>query len=650
MRPVALNVRFVAALLFVVFSLPVSPAQAQKREVTVDYILSTFKPQHADVDIDTPEKKEWAKCKVEILDDNRGYLVLGPAGQPLRKFLDTTGKGKTDQWGYYNGGLEVYREIDTNGNNKIDQIRWLNLGGTRWGIDADEDGKIEEWKMISAEEVSRMAVRALVAQDADLLTPLLINADDLKVLGLKGSLGERLLASVENAATKLKKQPRASKVITPKTVWRRFDSSGPGVIPAETHKTKADLFVTENAMAFVDYGDAQKQGIVVLGEMLRVGNVWKLTLIPSASDPEGNVELPSGIVMFESARGAVGPTAAATAGDDIPAETKALFEQLTKLQNSPPAPNAAKAEWEKYYKDLDFVLVKLFNAATTDADHEQWLRQLLDSINAGVQAGHYSKGMDRLRQLEKEIKKEYPRLAAFVEYRRTWAEYTLAMRASEDDDARGKIHSQWLKDLEVFLEKYPKSDDSAEAALQLGFEYEYAIKVEKARGWYQKVTTQFPKTEAASRAGGALLRLGMNGKLLALSGASLAGGTLDTKQFKGNTLLVVFWDTRSKPAAEDLPALKELYDQHRSKGFEILGVNLDPEADVVTSFIKQRGISWPQIHEEGGLESAPARKFGIITLPTMFLVDPDGKVISRSASVEDVRSQLNGEKPVEKGK
>ncbi|MCY2967845.1 MAG: TlpA disulfide reductase family protein, partial [Planctomycetota bacterium] len=120
--------------------------------------------------------------------------------------------------------------------------------------------------------------------------------------------------------------------------------------------------------------------------------------------------------------------------------------------------------------------------------------------------------------------------------------------------------------------------------------------------------------------------------------------------FKGKTLLVVFWDTRSKPAAEDLPALKELYEQHRPKGFEILGVNLDPEAEVVNGFIKQRGIVWPQIHEVGGLESAPARKFGIITLPTMFLVDPDGKVISRSASVEDVRSHLNGEKPVEKGK
>jgi peroxiredoxin len=144
------------------------------------------------------------------------------------------------------------------------------------------------------------------------------------------------------------------------------------------------------------------------------------------------------------------------------------------------------------------------------------------------------------------------------------------------------------------------------------------------------------------------LRLGLNGKPLQISGTSLAGGDLDSKQFKGKTLLVLFWDTRSKPAAEDLPALKELYEQYKARGFEILGVNLDPEKELVTSYIRQRGLTWPQIHEDGGLESPPARKFGIITLPTMFLVDPEGRVISRNASVDDLKAHLAGDKAARK--
>jgi glutathione peroxidase-family protein len=117
---------------------------------------------------------------------------------------------------------------------------------------------------------------------------------------------------------------------------------------------------------------------------------------------------------------------------------------------------------------------------------------------------------------------------------------------------------------------------------------------------------------------------------------------IDTRQFKGKTLLVLFWDTRSKPAAEDLPALKELYQQYHAQGFEILGVSLDPEKEATVEFVKQRNVAWPQIHEAGGLESEPARKFGIITLPTMFLVDGNGKVMSRNASLDEIREALAG--------
>ena len=200
------------------------PAWAQKREVTVEYILSTFKPQHADVDIDTPDRKEWAQCKVELLEGKSGYLVLGPAGQVLRRFADTNGDDKTDQWGYYHNGLEVYRELDTNANNKIDQARWFNLGGTRWGVDANEDGKIDEWRQMSAEELSKLVVRALVTADTDLLTPLLVTKDDLKTLGIKGNLETRLMGSVSPIAAQWPKICKSSPVITPKTAWRRFDS------------------------------------------------------------------------------------------------------------------------------------------------------------------------------------------------------------------------------------------------------------------------------------------------------------------------------------------------------------------------------------------------------------------------------------------
>ena len=38
------------------------------------------------------------------------------------------------------------------------------------------------------------------------------------------------------------------------------------------------------------------------------------------------------------------------------------------------------------------------------------------------------------------------------------------------------------------------------------------------------------------------------------------------------------------------------------------------------------------------MESEPSKHFGIISLPTMFLVGPDGKVVRRSVSVDELKT------------
>src|SRR5262245_53098455 len=146
-------------------------------------------PHHNDVEIDIPDPKTYDQCKIAPVQDGKatGWLVLGPAGQPLRRFMNTDGNDVVDEFSYYKNGLEVYRDIISKPNGKKDQFRWLNIGGMRWGIDTNGDGKIDIYKQISAEEVSRLAVRALVTQDTQLLAPLLVTKEDLKQLGIKGA-------------------------------------------------------------------------------------------------------------------------------------------------------------------------------------------------------------------------------------------------------------------------------------------------------------------------------------------------------------------------------------------------------------------------------------------------------------------------------
>ena len=105
---------------------------------------------------------------------------------------------------------------------------------------------------------------------------------------------------------------------------------------------------------------------------------------------------------------------------------------------------------------------------------------------------------------------------------------------------------------------------------------------------------------------------------------------------------MLFWSTWCKPCTEDLPQIRELYNQYRRKGFEVVGINLDATADPVAGYLKEHKVSWKQIHEPGGLDSRPAREFGIVTLPTMFVIDKRGKTTARNISVDDLKKDLPG--------
>ncbi len=218
------------AILFCPFALGSVAFAAEPPSASV---ALSFKPRQKAVEVDNPAKADIEACtvKVERRGKVSGWVVLGPQGQIFRRFLDSDGDNVVDQWRYYLNGIEVYRDLDSNANNKIDQSRWVNAGGTRWGLDPDEDGRIDSWKMISAEEATRVAVEAMAAGDLAALGTILLSSEDLKSLGINEELSKQLLDSVANPTEQVRKATSGSKILTPETKWMRFDSSSPGLDP-----------------------------------------------------------------------------------------------------------------------------------------------------------------------------------------------------------------------------------------------------------------------------------------------------------------------------------------------------------------------------------------------------------------------------------
>ena len=67
------------------------------------FMLEKFQPLQAGVEYERPDAADVDKCQVAV-DRSRthsGWKVVGPAGQVLRRFLDTNQNNLVDQWRYY---------------------------------------------------------------------------------------------------------------------------------------------------------------------------------------------------------------------------------------------------------------------------------------------------------------------------------------------------------------------------------------------------------------------------------------------------------------------------------------------------------------------------------------------------------------------
>jgi thiol-disulfide isomerase/thioredoxin len=616
-----------------------TPIMAHGATPSVDQALK-LAPIQKDVDYDAPAAADIPKCtiKAEKIGNQTGWVVRGPNGGVLREFVDTNGDNVVDRWSYYKDGIEVYRDIDENFNGKADQYRWLNTAGIRWGIDKDEDGKIDSWKMISPEEVTSEAVYAVREKDPARFNRLLMTPAEAKALGLGTAKSKLLNERISAAPASFNELVKRQKAIGPNTEWAHFGGNRPGLIPKGSDGADDDIVAYENVMAMVETDG--KDGQLSIGTLVKVGDNWRLINAPSIPDPTKVAEATGFFYQQTLAdRGSDG-NGGNVAGDGPSEKVQKMMDELSKIDEA--VARSTTDSQRTQLNDRRAELILQIADEIGDKDRPTWIRQFADTLSAAAQTGTYPGGVEKLKAMVDKLQaatNEDPSLLAYVKFRYLTGDYGAKLQKGDDFV---KVQSQWLDNLEQYVKDYPKAQDSAEALLQLGIAQEFAGQEEKAKTWYKQLVGGFDGTQSANKARGALNRLDSVGQTMNLRGKSVDGKPVDiaAKDYRGKYVLVQYWATWCEPCKTDFAQLKELYNKYGKNGFAIVSVNLDTNLPEAADYLSKNKLPWPSVWEQGGLDSRLANEMGILTLPTMILVDDKGKVINRSVHITELENDL----------
>jgi len=129
-------------------------------------------------------------------------------------------------------------------------------------------------------------------------------------------------------------------------------------------------------------------------------------------------------------------------------------------------------------------------------------------------------------------------------------------------------------------------------------------------------------------------------KFPGFSEKDVTGKPLSPDNYKGRVVLIDFWATWCGPCVGELPNVLASYEKHHDKGFEIIGISLDQDEGKLTSFLKEKKITWQQYFDGQGWGNKLAVKYGIDSIPATYLLDGEGKILGKNLRGEALETAV----------
>ena len=121
------------------------------------------------------------------------------------------------------------------------------------------------------------------------------------------------------------------------------------------------------------------------------------------------------------------------------------------------------------------------------------------------------------------------------------------------------------------------------------------------------------------------------------------GKKVQLSDFKGKYVLIDFWASWCPDCRRISPNVEAIAKEYQGKDLTVVAVSFDIDKEAWVKYINRNGAPVNEVHVselKKMKESAVAKAFGVQWIPSLYLLDKDGKVLLATVEVSKVEAMV----------